>query len=94
MMMAVKNYQKPEGVLTFDDVNLYTKCEYKGERGWIMDKGDHLIPEVDSRHLNIEFEADIESAMVHERLVNRRLAEGRELWVDFDHKLTPGLTKE
>lgn len=93
-MMAVENYQKDDGLLTFEDVNLYTKCEYKGERGWIIDKGEHLIPEVDSRHLRIEFEFDMEPAMVHERLVNRRLKEGRELWVDFDHKLTPGGNSE
>lgn len=80
---------------TFEDIEPYTRVEWRGRRGWVLDKGAHLLDGVDARHLLIEYDEDVDTdrseGRIHERVVNRSLHDGggspKELWVDWGNRL-------
>jgi len=89
-----KNGGTNKQVFTFDDIDKYTRIYWKGQPGWVLDKGPHVQPAVkDARHLYIEFEDEQsgkqDSRMFHEKIVNKYLREKRLLWVDFGDRLFP-----
>lgn len=83
--------QKLDQQYTFDDIELYAHVVLKGDHGWVLDKGDHVAPEIKHwRHLYIEFnDNDRDSTNLNEKLVNKYLREKEVLWVDFDNMLFP-----
>ena len=77
--------EHPEQPYGFDDVPLYSLVKLRGDRGYVLDKGDH-IASTKGRHLLISFEDETarkRNAQLHERLVNKYLHEKRNLFVDF-----------
>jgi len=73
---------------TFDDIQPYAYVSLSGDGGYVIDKGDHVVPPMDARHLLIEVSDDREIKL-HEKLVNKYLYEGKKLWVDWTKTLGP-----
>jgi len=84
------NGEHPDQVMTFDDVELYSHVNLRGDPGFILDKGSHIVPR-EGRHLLISFtEGADRSSMetkLHERVVNKYLHECKHLFVDFQNIL-------
>lgn len=78
---------------TFEDIKRYTRCEWLGNFGWIMDKGDHLHPSVPTtEHLYIEYKnenGERDNVKLRKELVNKYLRNREKLWVDFGDVLYP-----
>lgn len=82
---------EPE-IFSIEDIEPYTQCVYRGQRGRIMDIGEDVLGNVAGRHIEIritEEDAETRTYRVHENLVHMRLNDGKELWVDFDNALSP-----
>lgn len=71
----------------FDDLEVGMAVYHRGEKGWIVGHGEDVIGNLDSRHIEVAFEADQKNRRIHENTVNRYLKNGTNLWVDF-HGLT------
>lgn len=75
-------------LFTFEDIEEYDYVRYKGQQGYVLDKGEHLVPDVDASHIHIQLDTGA-AVNVHEDLVTRRLAENSaELWCDFNNHVT------
>lgn len=78
-------------MFTFDDIPLYARCEYRGHKAWILDKGDHIMDNSSGRHLLIQYDekmAGRDESKLHEKVVTRKLKQNDgELWIDFNHRL-------
>jgi len=81
-------------MFTFEDIGLYMKCEYRGHRGWIVEKGDHVSKRdnTDASHIKIKYDpgeevAGRDESRLHERIVNKALRKDGRLWVDFGHRM-------
>lgn len=80
---------------SFDDIEKYTYVRLRGDEGFVVDKGDHIMPTMDARHLQVEIYNDNsgssyrEKQNVHEKLVNKFLYENKNLWVDWTGRLGP-----
>lgn len=73
---------------TFDDIPKYAYVVLNGDAGYVIDKGEHVMPTMDARHLVIEV-SDSDEKTVHEKLVNKYLYENKRLWVDWTKTLGP-----
>lgn len=86
------NHDTEEQLFDFDDIELYTRVYWRGRPGWILDKGYHVSDgDPDARHILVQYEGNYDGrreANIHENIVNKYLADGRKLWVDFDEHLT------
>ena len=84
---------KSDQIFTFEDVELYMKCEYRGHRGWVIAKGDDVSNHgSDARHIKIKYDpgeelAGRDESRLHERIVNKALRKNGRLWVDFGHRM-------
>lgn len=86
----------PEPPYTFEDIEPYSYVHLDGQRGWILDKGDHLAETNDptSEHIMVQLVPDSENEeaeekLLHERVVNIYLRDQRKLWVDFGNRIAP-----
>lgn len=81
---------------SFEDIQVYTRCEWLGNLGWVMDKGEHLCPAVpNAEHLYIEYKnenGERDTVNVRKELVNKFLKMRNKLWVDFNDHLYPNGT--
>jgi len=85
---------KDDQMFTFDDIEIYMKCEYRGHKGWIVEKGDHILERGGSnaRHILVKYDPGEEMAgrdesRLHERIVNKSLRKNGQLWVDFGYRM-------
>lgn len=81
-----------EQVLGYDDLEPYTRVKLDGREGWVLDKGPHVIGEVEEHeHIYIEFTTSERGKdsfrRMHENLVDKYLRERKKLWVDWDNRL-------
>jgi hypothetical protein len=77
---------------SFDDIEKYTRCSYRGVNGYIIDKGEHLSS-TEGKHIQIELDRPIHSShttpVLKSNLVNKYLDKKRVLWIDWNDRLTP-----
>ena len=85
---------KSDQMFTFEDLELYMKCEYRGHRGWIIEKGEQVSNSgaSNARHIKIKYDpgeelAGRDESRLHERIVNKALRKNGRLWVDFGHRM-------
>jgi hypothetical protein len=81
---------------SFEDIEPYTFVRYNGRPGWVLDKGNHLVPSIPhSSHIHIQFTDDPdrdhknETKEMHENVVDQYIEQGRRLFIDFEDALMP-----
>lgn len=79
-------------IFGYDDLELYTRVKLDGREGWILDKGPHVVGEVEEHeHVYIEYTNSKKGQdafrRIHQNLVDEYLRKRKKLWVDWDDRL-------
>jgi hypothetical protein len=73
---------------TFDDIERYQYIVFRGDPGYVLEKGEHILPASSGSHLQIEIfgerEEGTKTIPLHERIVKRYLNQREKLFVDWD----------
>lgn len=88
--------QDGDPVMTFEDVEPYQFVVYRDCGGYILDKGDHVLPHVADEYVSIDFidtgPAGNSQTNLSKTLVNKYLRKKEKLFVDFGHHIEPAAT--
>jgi len=73
-----------EGTLSFADIQPGMFVNLRGKEGYVVDKGNHIMPDTESSHIQVWFtDSKNRDKFLHEGVVNRWLNRGTDLWVDW-----------
>lgn len=78
---------------TYEDIELYAPIKYRGVPGYVVDKGQNIIPQTPRKMIRVSLDRPPEGGegtdyIMGRDTVNNHLERQSVLWVDFEWALT------